>query len=375
MVGVVALAYVGLVASQVLLHGPQGHETLGPPEWSARAILGAVCFPTVFALWWRRRDPIIVLAITLAAVVIAYPYPSVLATVALYSAAANVEARPTTTFWGRSAVEIWVAGAACLLAGRLVAGSPIAATLSSSLTQSGAATALGAYVGARRSYFARLHERALFARALAAFLPPEVAKMVEVSPSSLSLEEEVEATIVFSDIRGFSALAERLPTRRVAEIVGRHIGAMAEVVTEHGGTLDKFAGDAVMAVFGVPVGSDDHAKRALGCAVAMQRRQAELNDEGDALDLPRLEIGVGVNSGPVIAGTLGGAGRLDYTVLGDAMNIAQRLESEASAGEILASAATVALVPTAVAESAGPRQLKGRTSPIEVYRVHWDEPA
>jgi hypothetical protein len=93
-------------------------------------------------------------------------------------------------------------------------------------------------------HFERRKERALFARALASFLPPEVAELVETSPSALSLREELEATIVFSDIRGFSTLAEHLPPREMAEVVGRHLTAMVDVVTSHGGVLDKFAGDA-----------------------------------------------------------------------------------------------------------------------------------
>jgi class 3 adenylate cyclase len=219
--------------------------------------------------------------------------------------------------------------------------------------------------------FERVKERALFARALASFLPPEVAELVETSPAALALREELEATIVFSDIRGFSTLAERLPPRQVAEVVGRHLTAMVEVVTGHGGVLDKFAGDAVMAVFGAPRPAEDHARRALGCAVAMQRRQAALNDEAASAGLPAFQIGIGVNTGTVIAGTLGGAGRLDYTVLGDAVNVAQRLQSEAGGGEILAAAVTVRQSGTDRAEPVGRKRLKGRQHLVDVYRIRW----
>jgi class 3 adenylate cyclase len=224
--------------------------------------------------------------------------------------------------------------------------------------------------------FQRMKERALFARALASFLPPEVAELVEASPSALSLREELEATIVFSDIRGFSSLAERLPPREVAEVVGRHLTAMVDVVTAHAGVLDKFAGDAVMAVFGAPRPAKDHARRALGCAAAMQRRQQALNEEAEHGGLPAFQIGIGINTGTVIAGTLGGPGRLDYTVLGDAVNVAQRLQSEAVGGEILASAVTVRQADTNLAEPVGLKQLKGRQELVEAYRIRWlDVPA
>lgn len=219
--------------------------------------------------------------------------------------------------------------------------------------------------------FQRMKERALFARALASFLPPEVADLVEASPSALSLREEVEATILFSDIRGFSSLAERLPAREVAEVVERHLTAMVEVVTSNGGVLDKFAGDAVMAVFGAPRRVADHAGRALACAVAMQRRQATLNTEAEQQGFATFQIGVGVNTGTVIAGTLGGPGRLDYTVLGDAVNIAQRLQATAGGGEILATAATVRQSDTDRAEPIGPQQLRGHQEPVDTYRIRW----
>jgi class 3 adenylate cyclase len=221
--------------------------------------------------------------------------------------------------------------------------------------------------------FKRLHaavvEQAASRRTLASFVPQQLADRLAAQPEAAIEPQELEVTVLFSDIRGFSTLAERLPARDVASIVGRHLSAMAEVVLEHGGTIDKFQGDAVMAVFGAPEPQADHAKSALLCAAAMQERQAELNAQGWAGDVPELGVGIGVNTGTVIAGTVGGGGRLEYTVVGDAVNVAQRLQSEAEAGEIVASAATVAAAPEIDAEPIGARPVKGRTEPVDVYRV------
>jgi adenylate cyclase len=101
----------------------------------------------------------------------------------------------------------------------------------------------------------------------------------------------------------------------------------------------------------------------------MQARQAELNVEGWDADVPHLGVGIGVNTGSVIAGTVGGGGRLEYTVVGDAVNIAQRLQSEAEGGEVVAAASTVAAAPGVVCESIGLRYVKGREEPVEVFRV------
>ena len=207
------------------------------------------------------------------------------------------------------------------------------------------------------------------AATLASYVPRRVAEKLAAGEVA---QEELEVTVLFSDIRGFSTMAERLSAREIAEIVGRHLGAMAEIVVEHGGMIDKFQGDAVMAVFGAPDPLEDHAERALRCAVAMQRRQAELNDAGWGTEsIDGLHIGVGVNTGRVIAGAVGGGGRLEYTVIGDAVNVAQRLQSEAGGGEVVASAATVAASNGIDAESVGPRVVKGREEPVEVYRLRF----
>ncbi len=221
--------------------------------------------------------------------------------------------------------------------------------------------------------FKRLHaavvEQTTSRKTLASFVPQQLADRLAAQPEIAIEPQEVEVSVLFSDIRGFSALAERLPARDVAAVVGKHLSAMAEVVLSLGGMIDKFQGDAVMVVFGAPEPTLDHAEQALRCAIAMQARQTELNAEGWDADVPELGVGIGVNTGPVIAGTVGGGGRLEYTVVGDAVNVAQRLQSEAAGGEIVAAASTVKAAPGVVCESIGPRYVKGREEPVEVFRV------
>jgi class 3 adenylate cyclase/CheY-like chemotaxis protein len=231
----------------------------------------------------------------------------------------------------------------------------------------GAGTGDASAVNEMKRLHAAVVAKQAAAATLSSFVPRQVAERLA---SGKVGSEELEVTVLFSDIRGFSAIAERLSAREIAEIVGRHLGAMAEIVLEHGGTIDKFQGDAVMAVFGAPEPLSDHADRALRCALAMQRRQAELNAEGwGSPSVDGLHIGVGVNTGLVIAGAVGGGGRLEYTVIGDAVNVAQRLQSEAEGGEVVASAATVSAAPGVAADPIGPRHVKGREEPVEVYRV------
>jgi adenylate cyclase len=228
----------------------------------------------------------------------------------------------------------------------------------------GAGRGAAAAVDELKRLHAAVVDRETSTRALREFVPSQVADRIGATPLE---QQELEATILFSDIRGFSTLAERLTAREVADLLATHLAAMAEVVLEHGGTIDKFAGDAVMAVFGAPDPLPDHAERALRCALAMQTRQADLNAAGDGRE--PIHIGIGVNTGTVIAGTVGGGGRLEYTVLGDAVNVAQRIQTEAGAGEVMATAATVAAAPEMRAEPVGPVTVKGRSEPVELCRV------
>jgi class 3 adenylate cyclase len=217
----------------------------------------------------------------------------------------------------------------------------------------------------------RLHEavveRSTTADALRSYVPHQVADKLA---GGAMVQQEVEVTVLFSDIRGFSTIAERLGAREIADVIGRHLSAMAEVIAAHGGTIDKFQGDAVMAIFGAPDPLPEHPALAVRCAMAMQARQTELNAEGWGVDsVPSLGVGIGLNTGTVIAGAIGGGGRLEYTVIGDAVNIAQRLQSEALAGEIVVAASTAAGAPGIPYERMGSRVVKGREEPVEVLRV------
>jgi adenylate cyclase len=219
----------------------------------------------------------------------------------------------------------------------------------------------------------RLHaavvESTQHADTLRAYVPEQVAAGLRAD-ASIAQQRELEVTVLFSDIRGFSTLSERLGARDIADVIGRHLQAMAEVVAAHGGTIDKFQGDAVMAVFGAPVPMEAHARCAVDCAIEMQTRQDELNAGGWGVDgVDHLDVGIGLNTGVVMAGTIGGGGRLEYTVIGDAVNVAQRLQSEAAGGEIVAAASTVSAAAVPDAELIGSRTVKGREEPVEVYRV------
>jgi adenylate cyclase len=147
---------------------------------------------------------------------------------------------------------------------------------------------------------------------------------------------------------------------------------MVEIVFEHGGTLDKFVGDAVMALWGAPLSREDDADRAIRAAVAMQRALTRLNRDWELQGRPRLAAGIGVNVGEVFAGNIGSDRRLEYTVIGDAVNIASRLCSEAGPEEILIGEPLYAALAQPPPVSAlEPLPLKGKARAVPVYRVEW----
>ncbi len=178
-------------------------------------------------------------------------------------------------------------------------------------------------------------------------------------------------TILFSDIRGFTALAESMAPDAIADLLSAYLTEMVDVIFEHGGTLDKFIGDAIMAQWGAPIAHPDDVERALQAAEGMQRAVDGINRRWAAAGRPTIEIGIGINYGEVFAGNIGSHRRLEYTVIGDAVNVASRLCSAAAPGEILLADAFYRQLGTQkpAVERAEDIEIRGRAGTVAVYRL------
>lgn len=179
-----------------------------------------------------------------------------------------------------------------------------------------------------------------------------------------------QATIVLADIRGFTALTESLPTETVIALLNRYFATMACVVQRWGGVIDKFMGDAVMALFGIPDHGPDDLMKAVSCAVEMQLALAELNLEAEARSEPRLFAGIAVNTGPVMAGSFGSRQYSEYTVIGDAVNVVARMEPFSLRGQVLLSQSTLDGAGGHVEISGANRvRVKGKSMPLILYEL------
>src|SRR5205814_975767 len=173
------------------------------------------------------------------------------------------------------------------------------------------------------------------------FLPEYVVKQMLEHPDSFKLGGVLQTiTILFADIRGFTRISEHAPPEKIVQLLNRYFSAMTDIIFAHGGTLDKYLGDGLMALFGAPTVTPKDAANAIAAAVAMQRRMLSINDELRAEGFPEIGIGIGLHTGEVIVGYIGSERRSEYTAIGDAVNTSSRLESNAKAGEILVSEVT-----------------------------------
>jgi len=224
---------------------------------------------------------------------------------------------------------------------------------------------------------ARAHERLAreeVARAnYSRFLPEYVVKQMLENPESFKLGGVSQTiTILFADIRGFTRISEHAPPEKIVSLLNRYFSAMTDIIFAHGGTLDKYLGDGLMALFGAPTATPDDASNALNAAVAMQRRMLAINRELRDEGFPEIGVGMGLHTGEVVVGYIGSDRRSEYTAIGDTVNTSSRLESNARGGEILISDATARAAHSRY--KLQPREaimVKNRQQPVKLWEVDW----
>jgi|GEM_PF-349501 len=213
----------------------------------------------------------------------------------------------------------------------------------------------------------RRHLRETFQR----YVGPNVVEQILSMPEKDFLKgQRARLSLLFSDMRGFTNWSQHLDPALLVKILNEHLGEMTEIVIANSGTLDKFVGDEVVAIFGAPLPMPDHAYQAIKTALEMQAAQAGLIAKWEKQGYRLPMIGIGVNSGEVIVGNIGCEKQMDYTAIGDTVNLASRLCSAAAGGQILISENTYQLVAERIqAEKLPPIQVKGKEEPIQIYQV------
>ncbi len=219
----------------------------------------------------------------------------------------------------------------------------------------------------------RLAEEAVLRNTYQRFFPPATLEKLKQSRGGALEVIETEVTILFSDITGFTSLSSNLEPRQVVDLLNAYFPVMAEIVFRHEGTLEKYIGDALMAVWGAPFSHPDDAERAVRAAVEMQRALEVLNARWRSQGAPELSIHVGLNTGRVAAGNIGSEQYLQYATIGDATNVASRVCGLAEAGEIVLHQHTVEKLrerPWPL-HALPPAPVKGKNEPLQVYRLDW----
>ena len=215
-----------------------------------------------------------------------------------------------------------------------------------------------------------LRKKEVIQDAFGKYVNPEIVNMILKNPDSQWFHgKKIPATVMFTDIRGFTAFSEKTSPEQVVAVLNNHFTIATEIIIKHGGHLDKFIGDAVLAVFGVLLEYDDHAERAVRAAVdlqqALHKERTEQNQNSTGI-----HIGIGINSGEVIAGNIGSQQRMEYTVIGDTVNIASRLTEIAGSDEIILSESTYRLSEKMITtKKLEPVTVKGKNEPLAIYLV------
>jgi class 3 adenylate cyclase/ActR/RegA family two-component response regulator len=221
-----------------------------------------------------------------------------------------------------------------------------------------------------RSLYDAIVNREEQGETLSRLLPGGVAKMLRDQGCQLGETKDLVVSVLMSDIRGYSGIAEHADPSVLARQLNVHRAEMNRAIVAVGGTVMQFVGDAVMAVFGAPVPIEDHAGKAVEAALAMHGAQAKVNARWREEDLPVFGLGIGITTGPVAAALLGSEEHLEYTLVGDTVNLAQRLQQWAEPGETVLSEATYgAMAGPPLAQHLPPALVKGRGAPVGAWRL------
>ena len=174
------------------------------------------------------------------------------------------------------------------------------------------------------------------------YLSTEIVSKLLDKPDGLDMGGQLQTvSILMADIRGFTTISESLPPQKVVKVLNNYLGTMADIIMAHDGTVDEFIGDAILALFGAPVAKADDSDRAIACALAMQAEMDAINERNIAEGLPSIRIGIGINTGEVVAGNIGSKKRAKYGVVGHAVNVTSRVEDQTQPGEILVAQSTL----------------------------------
>jgi len=208
-------------------------------------------------------------------------------------------------------------------------------------------------------------------RTFGRYMSDEVVEKLLDSPDGLKLGgESLTVTIVMSDLRGFSAISENLPPEKVVEMLNSYLSDMTEIVFKYGGTINEIIGDAMLILFGAPSMRPDDADRALACALEMQLAMPRVNQRHKANKLPELEMGIGINTGKVVAGNIGSDMRVKYAVVGNNVNLAGRVESFTVGGQLLITESSLKATSLRVmVRGELSASFKGLKKPVNVYDV------
>jgi len=218
---------------------------------------------------------------------------------------------------------------------------------------------------------ASLREKEIIRDMFSKYLSPDIAEYILNNREKVSFGGEVaRLSVMFADIRGFTAFSEKLPPRDIVRFLNSYLTQMVDVVFQYHGTLDKFLGDGLLAIFGAPVPDPDHAFHAVQSGFAMIRHMNEYNKKRVSWGEEPIYLGIGINSGSTLVGNIGSSQRTEYTVIGDTVNTASRLEGLAKENELLITASTYEEIRDRVhCHPLGDFVVKNRVEPVTVYKV------